>query len=110
LDATTPDAYIFTGKDGKALDYSSWRRRVWLLACKQVGLEGLGFHDLRRMAATALVITRTDMKTAQARLGNADPNITLGLYAQATTDADREAARQLGEYLTPKETKVRKSS
>jgi integrase len=44
-----------------------------------------------------LVLEGVDMKTAQARLGHTDPRLTLAIYAQATTEADREAADRLGE-------------
>jgi hypothetical protein len=39
------------------------------------------------------------VKTAQARLGHSDPRLTLGIYAQATTEGDRTAADLLGELL-----------
>ncbi|HTW09596.1 MAG TPA: hypothetical protein VME46_18975 [Acidimicrobiales bacterium] len=39
------------------------------------------------------------MKTAQARLGHSDPRLTLGIYAQATTEGDRAAADLLGDLL-----------
>jgi integrase len=49
-----------------------------------------------------LVLEGVDMKTAQARLGHTDPRLTLAIYAQATTEADREAADRLGErFLRP---------
>ncbi|MGH9090210.1 MAG: integrase [Acidimicrobiales bacterium] len=35
------------------------------------------------------------MKTAQTRLGHTDPRLTLSIYAQATTEVDREAADRL---------------
>jgi integrase len=57
----------------------------------------LGFHDLRRAAATALVLENVDLKTAQTRLGHSDPRLTLAVYAQATTEADRAAADVVGE-------------
>jgi integrase len=57
-----------------------------------VGLDGLGFHDLRRLNATVLVAEGVDVKTAQSRLGHSDPRLTLAVYAQATDDADRAAA------------------
>jgi integrase len=90
------DAFVFTSPRGEPLDYSHWRRRFWLPACSRAGLEGLVFHDLRRAAATALVLERVDMKTAQTRLGHSDPRLTLGLYAQASSEADRDAADRVG--------------
>lgn len=64
-----------------------------------MGLPELGFHDLRRHNATTMVRNGVDVKTAQARLGHSDPRLTLGIYAQATTDADRAAADLLGDLL-----------
>jgi integrase len=34
------------------------------------------------------VLDGVDLKTAQTRLGHADPRTTIGLYAQATRKAD----------------------
>jgi integrase len=70
---------------------------VWLPAIAKAGLDEVSFHDLRRSAATALVRLRVDPKTAQTRLGHSDVRLTLGLYAQAEDDADRDAADRLGE-------------
>ena len=64
-----------------------------------VGLEGLGFHDLRRLAATVMVGACVDPKTAQTRLGHSDPRLTIGLYAQATSDGDRAAADRIEEHF-----------
>jgi len=54
---------------------------------------------LRRTNATVLVRENVDLKTAQIRLGHSDPRLTLGLYAQAVEDADRQAAETLGEQF-----------
>jgi hypothetical protein len=37
-----------------------------------------------------------DHKTAQTRLGQSDIRLTLGVYAQVSSAADREAAEVLG--------------
>jgi hypothetical protein len=44
-----------------------------------------------------------NIKTAQERLGHANPRTTLAVYAQATKEADREAARQLGDRFRPRD-------
>ena len=100
-DQAGPNALLFLTTEGEGLDYSHWRHRVWIPATKAAGLFGLQFHDLRRTAATALVQEHVDMKTAQVRLGHADPRTTLGLYAQATSKADQSAAYRLGERFRP---------
>jgi integrase len=107
------DAFVFVAPGGGPLHYSNWLRRVWHPACVAAGLGqlvevevsdrvryvGLGFHDLRRANATALVAEGVDLKTAQARLGHSNPRLTLGLYAQATEAADRSAADRLGSWF-----------
>ena len=68
------------------MDAGHRRRRV----------EGLAFHDLRRVDATGMVLDGIDLKTAQAELGHSDPRLTIAIYAQATTAADAAAAERLG--------------
>jgi integrase len=91
---TSDDAEIlvFTDEFGGPLRYSNWRRRIWLPSAKAGGCEGAGFHDLRRLNATTLVVGGVDVKTAQVRLGHSDPRMTLSIYASAPATADRAAA------------------
>jgi integrase len=83
---------VFTSPTGGPLRYSNFRKRVWYPAVERAGLPPIGYHDLRRTAATVLVANHVDMKTAQVRLGHADPALTLKIYAQTTTEQDRAAA------------------
>jgi integrase len=99
LTGATSNALLFAGSGGRPLDYSNWRRRVWVPAVERAGLGSLGFHDLRRTNATAMVLDGVDVKTAQARLGHSDPRLTLAVYAQATGEGDRSAAQKLGARL-----------
>jgi len=99
LTAGDPDALVFVASDGSPLSYTNWRRRVWAPAAVRADLSGLRFHDLRSMAATALVASGVDVKTAQTRMGHSSPQVTLGIYARATVEADRAAADRMGEYF-----------
>jgi integrase len=90
-------AFLFVGPHGDHLDYANWLHRIWYPARKKADLDWIQFHDLRRANATGLVLEGVDIKTAQARLGHTDPRLTLGVYARATTEADRAAAKKLGE-------------
>jgi integrase len=108
-------ALLFETAAGGPLDYPNWRRRTWQPACIEAGLaklvrdpetkrdryDGPGFHDLRRANATGLVLAGVDLKTAQTRLGHSDPRLTLAVYAQATTEADKAVADALGEWFAP---------
>ena len=94
--ADCEDNLVFVGLKGGPLNHSAWRRQIWVPACGRAGLAGLTFHDLRSMAATALVATGTDVKTAQRRLGHSTPFLTLQTYTRATEQADRTAAEAVG--------------
>lgn len=94
-----PEALIFISPDGEPLHYSNWRRRVWIPARVAAGLEDLTFHDLKHTAATLLVEEGVDVKTAQVRLGHANPETTLRIYAQVTEHADRSAADKIAPRL-----------
>jgi integrase len=112
LGTTAVDAseLMFPAAEEGPLRYDNWRRRVWQPACvaasvgtvtkdpetKRERYSGAGFHDLRRANATGLVLAGVDLKTAQTRLGHSDPRLTIGLYAQLTTEADKAAAEALG--------------
>lgn len=96
------DAFVFASSDGEHLDYSNWLHRIWYPARQQAGVDWAQFHDLRRANATGLVLEGVDLKTAQTRLGHTDPRLTLGIYAQASTEADRQAAERLGDRFLPR--------
>ncbi len=101
LTGADSDVLAFTAPDGKPLHYSNWRTRVWLPATAAAALPGLHFHDLRHTAGTASMTSGIDVKTAQVRLGHANPNTTLRVYAQATPSADKDAANRLGDLFRP---------
>jgi integrase len=62
---------------------------------------GFGFHDLR-LDATGLVMEGVEINTAQSRLGHSDARLTLAVYAQTSTEADRAAANRLGaRFMSP---------
>lgn len=104
-----PDALLFTTAraPGEPLDYSNFHR-LWLNAVTAVKLPAptgatrqkyFGFHDLRRANATVMSLGDVDAKTAQSRMGHTDIRLTLSLYPQHSTAADKAAAEALGEHF-----------
>lgn len=77
LTGADTQALLFPAPEGGPLRYANWRNRQWLPACQKAGLQGVGFHDLRRLSATLLVHEGVDVKTAQTRLGHSDVRLTL---------------------------------
>jgi integrase len=101
-----PDALVFVSPTGAPLHYSNWRRRVWLPALQTAGFADLTFHDVKHTAGTVLLAEGVDVKIAQVRLGHANPQTTLRIYAQATERADRAAAEKVGDRLRPRDERV----
>jgi len=58
-------------------------------------------HQLRHFAATQLVGGGHDVRTVAGRLGHANANTTLKVYAHALPERDRAAAAALGAALRP---------
>ncbi len=67
--------------------------------CARLGLPRLTPHSLRHMHASLLLAQGLPITTVSARLGHASPNVTLGIYAHALGDADRQAAQALERAL-----------
>ncbi len=107
LSAEVADAFLFSQGDGEPLDYSNFRDRHWLPAVAKVRLPRptrgrqrfYGFHDLRRANSTAMSLGDIDPRTAQARMGHSDIRLTLQVYAQRSTAADRAAGDALGAHF-----------
>lgn len=91
-----PGGYVFTTTEGKALERSNFRRRVWAPATRRVGLEGLRFHDLRHAAGTLAARTGATTKEIMARLGHSSARAAM-IYQHATEDRDRLIADRLTE-------------
>jgi integrase len=101
--ASDADALVFVNRSGGPLNYTARRRIRWAPAAGEAGLPGLRFRDLRSASSPAKVAEGVDVKTAQKRLGHANPTITLQIYARATADVDRRAADAVGERFRPRD-------
>jgi integrase len=91
--ALAPDAFVFSPTPGGVTPVnvntvSSQFRRV----ASTLGLDHVHFHSLRHFAATQLISSGVDPRTAASRLGHANPALTLRVYAHATTESERAAA------------------
>jgi len=56
-------------------------------------------HDLRHWAATASIAAGHDVRTVAARLGHANPAMTLRVYAHAVEPQDVHVATTLAALL-----------
>ena len=105
LTAADADALVFVNLSGGPLNYSAGGALAGQPHAAPPTLEGLRFHDLRSVAASAMVAAGVDVKTAQRRLGHANVTMTLQVYARATEEADRRAADLVRERFRPRTTR-----
>jgi integrase len=94
------DDYVFVAPEGGALHYGNWRKRFWLPARNRADLPKLRFHDLRRVAATALDEAGVSRAVKQHRIG-ATEAVVEGIYTGVTDPSDRAAADRVGEMFRP---------
>lgn len=65
---------------GEPMRHSNFARRVWRPATKQVGVDGLRFHDLRVTAVALAISTGAHPKAIQERVGHSSITVTLDRY------------------------------
>jgi hypothetical protein len=84
--------------DRNPFHYSNWRRRVWVLACRQVALEGFSSRcSERRMQPCGR--PAVDVKTVQTWIEHRIATTTFDVYAQPTSAADCLAADVVGNFI-----------
>jgi integrase len=57
------------------------------------------FHSLRHTHASQLIAAGVDLVTISKRLGHANPNVTLGVYAHLFRNDDSRASEAINQAL-----------
>ena len=96
---TAPGDLVFTSPDGGPLRAANFRRRVWIPAVAEAGLDGLTFHGLRHTAAGFLIRLGAHPRVIQRRLGHASFRTTMDVYGSVLPEVDTEVATGLGALL-----------
>lgn len=66
-------------------------------------LPDIRLHDLRHTACTMLLHAGLNVRAVASRMGHANPNVTLTVYAHALKSADHQAADLMEAFLNKKE-------
>jgi integrase len=75
--APEPDGLVFPSGRGTYLQRSNFSRLVWRPAVKQLGLDGLRFHDLRHTAATLAAAAGATTRELMERMGHTSSAVAL---------------------------------
>ncbi|MBV8160225.1 MAG: tyrosine-type recombinase/integrase family protein [Acidimicrobiia bacterium] len=92
------DGLVFPAPEGGPMRRSNFRRRVWLPATREVGVEGLRFHDLRHSAATLAIAAGANTRDLMERMGHASPAAALR-YQHAMPGRDAAIAAALDDLV-----------
>ncbi|MCZ2848084.1 site-specific integrase [Modestobacter sp. VKM Ac-2978] len=93
-----PDALVFTGPKGGALNSGNWHKKVWGPALVAAGVTGVTFQDTRATAATMAGLAGGTLKELMIRLGRSSPDAALR-YQRSTADRDTELAAKISAML-----------
>jgi integrase len=82
---------LFVNAQGRRLSANKLREKVLHPFLERLGIPLGGFHSLRHGAASALLADGATPAVVQKQLRHSDPRITLGVYAHAVGNQQREA-------------------
>ena len=96
--AWSDSGYVFTTEVGEPLRPAT----VSLAFERAVGrakLPAIRLHDLRHVSATLALLAGVPVHVVSARLGHADPAITLRVYSHCLPTSQRDAAARIGAQI-----------
>lgn len=92
------DDFVFAGLDGLPRGPRAFSRE-WSDCAAAIGMPDVVFHALRHTHASQLIDAGVDIVTISKRLGHANPNITLKVYAHLFRSKDGKAADAINTAL-----------
>lgn len=96
------EGLVFTREDGSPMPHTTIANDFKRIA-EKIGRPELSFHALRHTYATDEISSGTDPKTVADTLGHSTVAMTMDVYAAASTDAKKAAAkRRQAEFLDTK--------
>jgi integrase len=101
LKAGTPASkWVFTNRDGEALDGDNLRRRVFQPALAKAGLRDIRIHDLRHTFASLLIQQRESLAYVREQLGHSSIQVTVDVYGHLVPGSNRAAVDRLDDAST----------
>lgn len=94
----TEPGWVFTTEQGTPLPHSTVHKSLQDV-CRRLDLPLIGTHGFRHLHATLLLSKGLPVTAVSARLGHANPQVTMTVYAHALPQQDQEAADLIGAAL-----------
>jgi len=96
---TGPRDLVFSTRRGTPIRPDNVLKRVIHPACERLKIPRVGWHAFRHTHATLLSELGEPVKVAQAILGHADIQTTLGTYTHSVPESERRAEERLAELV-----------
>lgn len=96
--AWTPSGLVFTTRYGDPIEPRNFNR-YFAARCAAAGVRQITVHDARRTCATLLVDLGVHPRIVMQILRHAQFDVTMEVYASASSEATREALKRLGASL-----------
>ena len=96
---TGPLDLVFACRNGTPIRPDNVLKRVIQPACEELKIPRIGWHAFRHTHATLLSELGEPIKVAQAILGHADIQTTLGTYTHSVPESERRAEERLAELV-----------
>ncbi len=91
----TLDDLLFPSRKGTPQCRNNLPPRVVYPGCDRAGIPTVGWHSLRHLRATLLSEAGEPLKVAQAQLGHADLQTTLGVYTHVLPESQHRAVERI---------------
>ncbi len=90
---------VFPNGEGKPINDSNLRSRIFDPGLKKAKIPKIRFHDLRHCYASFLIDQGESPKYIQTQMGHSSINVTFDIYGHLMKDTNQEAATRLGNAI-----------
>ncbi len=99
LEGKGPRDWVFTGVNGRALDYGFFRRKYFKPATDKLGMKNVVIHSLRHTTGSLLASLGAPIVEVSKILGHSSAKMTLDVYGHAYPAQTAVWMGKLGEHL-----------
>jgi integrase len=87
--------WVFINNEGKPIDSSNWRRRVFNKALEKAKLRKIRIHDLRHSYASLLIQSGESLAYVRDQLGHHSIKVTVDIYGHLAPEGNKTAVDKL---------------
>ena len=99
----TPDVQVCLRADRRPMR-TSLLSHAFKRLCREAGIEGVRFHDLRHTHATMMLAAGVPVHVVQSRLGHESVQTTVDIYGHVMRSSDADASDTFTEFLAAEKT------